>query len=374
MIGLEKLSVRAALALLPLLGACAEQQASEAPADALAVPAFQADASWPATPTDWEWGQVIGIAADSRGHVFTSSRSDISEWDPQGNLVQKWSARGPDGNWQVIHGIFIDHNDFLWTNARESHLTLKFTKDGKHLLTIGQLDKTGGSNDTTLMGRPADVWVDPADNEVFVADGYGNRRIIVFDGETGRYLRHWGAYGERPDDEYQRDPASPEPPRQFRTVHGIHGSKDGLLYVADRANNRIQVFRQNGEFVQEKILRPLCAPEGQPEVAGCAREAAFSLGFSPDAAQTYLYVADGGSHKIVVLRRADLEKVAEYGGPGTGVGEMGRPHNLTVDPQGNIYIAEAAGPWIKLPAGDSVQAGFRAQKFSLVGANPPAAR
>jgi sugar lactone lactonase YvrE len=365
-----KISVRAALVLVPLLAACGDApEAAEAPATP-PVPVFQGAANWPVLPADWEWGQVIGIAADSRGHVFTSSRSEIAEWDPQGNLVQKWSASGPEGNWQVIHGIFIDHNDFLWTNARESNLTLKFTRDGEHLLTIGQFDKTGGSNDTTLMGRPADIWVDPGNNEVFVADGYGNRRIIVFDGETGKYLRHWGAYGERPDDEYERDPASPEPSRQFRTVHGIQGSKDGLLYAADRGNNRIQVFRKNGEFVQEKVLRPMCAPEGAPEVPGCAREAAFSVGFSPDAAQTYLYVADGGSHKIVVLRRADLEKVAEYGGPGTGVGEMGRPHNLTVDPQGNIYVAEAAGPWIKLPAGDSVQAGFRAQKFA-VGAGTP---
>jgi DNA-binding beta-propeller fold protein YncE len=371
MIGLEKLSAHVAMLLLPILGACGTEEAGEVPpgeAAAMPVPAFQADANWPAVPADWEWGQVIGIAADSRGHVWTSSRSEIAEWDAQGNLVQKWSARGPDGTWQVIHGMFIDHNDFVWTNARESNLTLKFTRDGKHVMSIGRLDETGGSNDTTLMGRPAEIWVDPADNEVFIADGYANRRVIVFDGETGRYLRHWGAYGERPDDEVERDPASQEPPRQLRTPHGIAGSKDGLIYVADRGNNRIQVFRQNGEFVQEKVLRPLCAPAGQPAVPGCGREAAFSVGFSPDTTQTYLYVADGGSHVIVVLRRSDLEKVAEYGAPGTGVGQMGRPHNITVDPQGNIFIAEAAGPWIRLPAGDSVQAGFRAQKFTLSGA------
>jgi len=363
-----------ALALLPLLGACAadEPEASEAPATAAAPapPIFEGDPAWPNVPADHEWGQVIGIAADSRGHVWTSSRSQIQEWDPQGNLVQSWDASGPDGNWRVIHGLFIDHNDFVWTNARESNLTLKFTREGQHVLTIGRLDETGGSNDTSLMGRPAEIWVDPADNEVFVADGYGNRRVIVFNGETGEYLRHWGAYGEVPDDEYERDLTSPEPSRQLRTPHGIVGSRDGLIYVADRANNRIQVFRQSGEFVTEKVLRPLCAPEGQPAVPGCAREAAFSLGFSPDAEQTWLYVADGGSHVIVVLRRSDLEKVAEFAGPGTGVGQLGRPHNLAVDPQGNIFVAEAAGPWIHTAAGDSVQAGFRAQKFAVGGIQP----
>jgi len=354
--------------VLPVLvSGCAAPATDETSAAvAAAVPTFAADASWPVLPEDFTWGQVIGIAADSRGHVWTSSRSVIAEWDGEGNLVQSWDARGPDGDWSVIHGLFVDHNDFVWTNARESNLTLKFTRDGRHLMTIGRMGETGGSNDTELMGRPAEIWVDPVDNEVFVADGYGNRRVIVFDGETGAYLRHWGAYGERPDDDDRPEPGSTAAPRQFRTPHGIVGSRDGLVYVADRANNRIQVFQQSGAFVTEKILRTPCGGRGAPPVPGCAREAAFSLGFSPDEAQTWLYVADGGSHVIVVLRRSDLEKVDELGGPGTGVGQLGRPHNLTVDPSGNIYVAEAAGPWIVDPAtGDSVQAGFRAQKFAV---------
>ena len=360
----QKLTPAIAVALLLTVAACG---GPEAAVDVASAPTFQADPNWPVLPDDFEWGQVIGIAADSRGHVWTSSRSQIAEWDPDGNMVRTWNASGPEGNWSVIHGMFIDHNDFLWTNARESNLTLKFTLDGEHVMTIGRLDETGGSNDPTLMGRPSEIWVDPADNEVFVADGYGNRRVVVFDGETGEYLRHWGAYGEMPDDDYEPDPASAEPSQQFRTPHGIAGSRDGLIYLADRANNRIQVFEQDGTYVMEKILRPRCAGPGMPEVAGCAPSAAFSVGFSPDEAQTYLYVADGGSHVIVVLRRSDLEKVDEFGSPGTGTGQLGRPHNLTVDPQGNIFVAEAAGPWIMAAPGDSIQAGFRAQKFNVVG-------
>ena len=349
--------------LLLMIGGCAAPDANEME---VALPSFETDVSWPILPPDFEWGQVIGIATDSRGHIWTSSRSEIAEWDRNGTLVQSWSASGPEGNWSVVHGLFIDHNDFVWTNARESNLTLKFSRDGQHLMTIGRFDETGGSNDTELMGRPAEIWVDPDDNEVFVADGYANRRVIVFDGETGEYLRHWGAYGERPDDAYRPDPTAVELSRQFRTPHGISGSRDGLIYVADRANNRIQVFRQDGTFVTEKILRERCAPEDQPEVPECGREAAFSVGFSSDDAQTYLYVADGGSHVIVVLRRSDLEKVDEFGGPGTGPGLLGRPHNLAVDLDGNLFVAEAAGPWIVDTArGDSVQAGFRPQKFTL---------
>jgi DNA-binding beta-propeller fold protein YncE len=349
------------------------------------VPAFKSDPDFFKLPADFKWGQVIGIFADSKGHVWTSSSGRISEWDPQGKRVQSWDARGPDGKWSTIHGLFVDHNGFVWTNARESNLTVKFSRDGKPLLIIGKFDQTGGSNDTTLMGRPSEIWVDPADNEVFVADGYGNRRIIVFDGASGKYLRHWGAYGKRPEDPppqkgggdgggggaaQANEPVPAAPPPQFRTPHGIAGSRDGLIYLSDRANNRIQVFRQNGEFVREKILRPRC---GAQEKAAwtpkrpCGNEATFSVGFSPDAAQTYIYSADGGSHVITILRRSDMEIVGEFGGSGVAPGQLGRPHNLTVDPQGNIFVAEAAGLEVKHPTtGATVQAGFRAQKFALV--------
>jgi DNA-binding beta-propeller fold protein YncE len=424
--------VFAALLVVVSGGASAQQ-----PVPALqGTPQFQADRSWPQLPADWRWGQVIGIFADSRGHVWTSSSSRITEWDAQGKLVQSFDARGPNGNWSTIHGMFVDHNGFVWTNARESNLTIKFTRNGQVAMTIGRYNETGGSNDTTLMGRPSEIWVDPADNEVFIADGYGNRRIIVFDGTTGKYLRHWGAYGRRPEDPPARgggggrgggaragggggragadsagrggrgagantgraggraaptggpvsqavsggrgsptnpdtSAAAPSPPAQFAVPHGIVGSRDGLIYLADRANNRIQVFRQNGEFVREKILRPRCGSQQRASWTPqrpCGIEATFSLGFSHDVPQTYLYSADGGSHVITILRRSDLEVVGEFGGPGVGSGQLGRPHNLTVDPAGNIYVAEAAGPVVIDPATrDSVAAGFRAQKFSFMG-------
>jgi DNA-binding beta-propeller fold protein YncE len=398
-------------------GAHAQTKPAQPVAALTGVPMFQADPKWPVLPADWTWGQVIGIFADSRGHVWTSSRSRISEWDPQGKLVQSWDARGPDGNWSTIHGMFVDHNGFVWTNARESNLTVKFTRTGQVVLVIGKYNETGGSNDTSLMGRPSEIWVDPADNEVFIADGYGNRRIIVFDGATGKYLRHWGAYGKRPEDPPARpggagggggaapaggrgaqgarggagggapagaagaanaasDAGLPPaaPPQQFRVPHGIVGSRDGLIYLADRANNRIQVFRQNGEFVRERILRPHCGAEEKATWVPkrpCGNEAAFSIGFSHDGPQTYMYIADGGSHFVTVVRRSDLEVVSEFGGPGVGPGQLGRPHNLTVDPSGNIFVAEAAGPTVKHPTtGADVEAGYRAQKFTFTGTKP----
>ena len=405
----------AILALAVLAGGAFAQQ-PPAPATLDGVPMFKPDPKWPILPVDWKWGQVIGIFADSRGHVWLSTSSRISEWDSKGNLVQQWDARGPDGNWSTIHGMFVDHNGFVWTNARESNLTVKFTRTGQVALVIGKYNETGGSNDTTLMGRPSEIWVDPADNEVFVADGYGNRRIIVFDGATGKYLRHWGAYGKRPEDPAGRrgggggggaaagaaggasagagaargggagagaaaagggqaaQAVPAQPPQQFSVPHGIAGSRDGLIYLADRANNRIQVFQQNGEYVTEKILRPRCGAQEQATWTPkrpCGNEAAFSVGFSHDTAQSYLYVADGGSHFITVLRRRDLEIVDEFGGSGVASGQLGRPHNLSVDPWGNIYVAEAQGLEVTHPeTGATVRAGFRAQKFIFVGTRP----
>jgi DNA-binding beta-propeller fold protein YncE len=377
------------LAILSAVGIPGAQERTAPPVPALnGTPIFRVDPSWPTTPADWTWGQVIGIFADARGHVWTSSRSRISEWDPQGKLLQSWDARGPNGNWSTIHGLFVDHHGFVWTNARESHLTVKFTRTGQVAMVIGKYNETGGNNDPTLMGRPSEIWVDPGDNEVFVADGYGNRRIVVFDGATGKYLRHWGAYGEPPVDPPKPPPGAPDPgappvsptaaepapPAQFRIPHGIVGSRDGLIYLADRGNNRVQVFRQHGEFVREKILRPLCGAQEKATWVPkrpCGVEAAFSLGFSHDAPQTYLYVADGGTHVITVLRRSDLEVVDEFAGPGVGPGQLGRPHNLTVDPAGNIFVAEAAGPKVKHPTtGAEVNAGSRAQKFTFKGTAP----
>jgi hypothetical protein len=418
--------------LTALAGMASAQRAAPPPVAALTgVPTFEPDPAWPKLPADWRWGQVIGIFADARGHVWTSSSNRIQEWDQQGTLVQSWDARGPNGNWSTIHGMFVDHNGFVWTNARESNLTVKFTRTGQVAMTIGRYNETGGSNDTTLMGRPAEIWVDPTDNEVFIADGYGNRRVIVFDGATGKYLRHWGAYGRRPEDPAGRGrggagraggdsagrggrggrvggdtagrggrgggarggggnqplapgrgspsnpdttPAASAPPPQFSVPHGITGSRDGLIYLADRANNRIQVFRRNGEFVREKILRPRCGSQERASWTPrrpCGIEATFSLGFSHDVSQTYLYSADGGTHVITILRRSDLEVVGEFGGPGVAPGQLGRPHNLSVDPWGNIYVAEAAGPAVRHPvSGDTVAAGFRAQKFRFTGTRP----
>ena len=199
---------------------------------------------------------------------------------------------------------------------------------------------------SSLLGGPAGIWVDPGTNEVFIADGYGNRRVVVYDGDTGEYLRHWGAYGNTPNDDYSyawgSETHASAPPEEFATVHGLAGSNDGHIYVADRRGNRIQVFTQAGEYVTEKIIAPRTLSSGS----------AFVIVLSPDADQEWLYLADGTNHKVWVLRRSDLEVVGEFGRGGRQVGQFLRPHGMGIDSQGNLYVGEAS-------------TGRRVQKFSV---------
>jgi hypothetical protein len=225
------------------------------------APRFVVDPSWPKDmPNNWIFGSITGVFVDAKEQIWvthlpeTLTEEETSEtqtppiatccrsaptvvvFDQAGTVVNSWGD--PTQDIAVYprnpHGIFVDHKDNVWIGTYMHHRVQKFTRDGKHLMTIGTYDKTGGSNDTTLLGGPAGIWVDPKTNEAFIADGYRNRRVIVFDGDTGKYLRHWGAYGEKPDDT-QKPANNPDVPnRQFSTVHGITGSNDGFIYVADR--------------------------------------------------------------------------------------------------------------------------------------------
>ena len=336
------------------------------------IPMFQVDPSWPKEmPNLWILGSVTSVFVDSKNHVWithlpetltpeeTSAVQDppigeccvpapvVIEFDADGNVVQGWgdpSTQDVSEFPRNAHGLFIDHNDHVWIGTFRHHRVMKFTRSGQLLMTIGEYDNNRGSNDTNFLGGPAGIWVDPEDNEVFIADGYRNRRVVVYDGDTGDYLRHWGAYGEVPDDSYSYAQEGPEgsPPRQFSTVHGVVGANDGLIYVADRRGNRIQVFQQNGEFVMEKIIAPETLASGS----------AFDIALSPDDNQEWLYLADGTNHKVWILHREDLEIVGQFGRGGRQVGQFLRPHGMGIDSHGNLYVGEAS-------------TGRRVQKFTV---------
>ncbi len=332
------------------------------------VPRFQVDPLWPKPlPNKWVMGSVVGVSVDSKDRVWIVHRPSslvdnekaaalkppladccfpappILAFDQAGNLVQSWGGPGAGYDWPGSeHGIYVDYKDNVWigsNGAKDTH-ALKFTQAGRFLLQIGKAGTSGGSNDTQNLNKPTTMTVDPAANEVYVADGYGNRRVIVFDADSGQYKRHWGAYGKRPDDSDAYNNAGAvvgkdyDPNRlaqQFgRAVHGVAISKEGLVYVSDRVNNRIQVFRKDGTFVKEGFINRRTLGFGS----------AFESAFSVDAEQRFLYNVDGMSQKVDILRRDTLEILTSFGQGGRYPGQFFSVHSVATDSRGNIYTGE----------------------------------
>jgi DNA-binding beta-propeller fold protein YncE len=327
--------------------------AAQAPR-AASAPAFEVDRDWPQPlPNNWMLGPVSGIGIDSQDHVVLVQRNEsdsikkaggvpappVVELDPSGKLVRAWGGPGPGYQWMAqVHGLTIDHKDRVWISGNgdpDAHL-LVFSRAGQLIRQIGAPGTRLGSNDTTSVGAATQMRFDPERSEVFVSDGEQNRnhRVVVFDSETGAYKRHWGAYGGRPDDGAvvaKFDPAGP-PPRQFGSaVHCLRIARDGLVYVCDRSNNRFQVFRKDGTFVQEVFVARDTSGAGS----------VWDIEFSPD--QAFIYVADGTNQKVWILRRDGYEVVGSFGGPGTGPGQFATSiHDMMVDSHGNLYTGEAA--------------------------------
>ena len=333
----------------------------------------EVDPHWPMLPADWLIGEVSGIAVDMNDHIWLVHRPrslnadeaglaqdpplsqccnpapPVLKFDADGNLLDSWGdANGYQGEgyeWPASeHGIFVDHMGYVWLagNGPDDHQVLKFSGDGTFVMQIGQAGRTEGSNSTEFLGRPADMEVDPETNELYIADGYLNKRVIVFDAETGEYQRHWGAYGNEPSDE-DTGPFVPgsEPIQQFRTpVHAVRIARDGMVYVADRVNNRIQVFHKDGTYVTEMIV------EGNSLGNGST----WDLELSPDSEQADLYNADGQNQRIHIINRAAMEIEGYFGRRGRYAGQFHWVHNVAVDSDGNFYTAE-------------VNQGRRAQKF-----------
>ena len=320
---------------------------------------FQYDPTWPKPlPDNWTLGNVVGVAVDARDHVWIVHRPGsltaqeagadadpplaeccrpappVIEFNQEGDVVQAWGGPGEGYRWpDSEHGIFIDHLDNVWlggSGGEDAHI-LKFTRSGDFLLQIGAHGEGRGSNDTANFGQPAEIDVDPETNEVYIADGYGNRRVAVFDADTGEYRRHWGGYGNTPtDDAYSYDPDAPLSQQFGRPVHCATLAADGMLYVCDRVNDRIQVFERDGTYVDEVIIAPRTRGFGS----------AFDIDFSPDAGQEFLYNIDGMNQKVWIVRRADLSIAGSFGFGGHMAGGFTAAHSLAVDSQGSIYVGE----------------------------------
>ena len=344
------------------------------PDTAAVAPAFEVDPAWPKPlPNGWLIGQASGVAVDAQDHVWVLQRPrtltddekaasldpprtkccrpapPVLEFAQDGTLLRSWGGAGAGYDWpENEHGIQVDPKGFVWIagNGPNDGQLLKFTADGRFVLQIGKPGPQTNSNDLTRLGRPANVDFDGQAGEVYVADGYFNHRIIVFDMETGAYKRHWGAYGKPPTDEAlpPYDPAA-APARQFSNpVHCVKIARDGLVYVCDRANDRIQVFRKDGSFVKEFFV----------ETATRANGSVWEVALWPDADQTYLINADGANNEVRTLLRETGRIVGAFGRSGRMAGEFHWVHNLAVDSHGTVFTTE-------------VDTGKRAQKFLLRG-------
>ena len=397
-------AVGASIAAVLLLASCTPSPNSGSqPEDANAVtaPVFEVDPLWPKPlPNHWLLGTVIGVDVDDEDNVWIVHRGsslDAKEvyatWDPpasyccfpappvlvfsqSGELVQHWGGPGEGYDWPASnHGIDVDHKGNVWIggNGRgrsraeaalphdesamgegrvHDSMVLKFTRDGKFLMQLGKPFMGEGSHDLKNFKLPAKTLVDPKTNELYVADGYGNRRVIVLDADSGEYKRHWGAYGNEPDDTQLPAYKPGDKPDQFRTpVHGIALSEDGLVYVCDRTNDRVQVFKTDGTYVNETWIEPETLGDGST----------FDVALSRDAEQKYLYVADGANQRIHVLDRQSLEILTSFGDGGRQPGQFYAVHSIATDSAGNIYTTETYH-------------GRRVQRFVYKGEAPVAKR
>lgn len=361
--------------LIAVVGVLSAACASPQPQQPLAVPTFQVDPAWPTIPNNWQFGQVASVAVDEQDHVWVLQRPGtlgpeeqgraappLLEFDETGRFVQAWGGPGQGYEWPSSeHGVFVDQSGYVWIggNGENDHQILKFTKAGQFVMQIGRAGQSQGNDDTQNLNRPADMFVHPATNELFVADGYGNRRVIVFDADTGSFKRMWGAFGDAPSDDAP-DPALPDADErgasQFvQPVHAARVSGDGLVYVSDRGGKRVQVFTLDGTYVSQVFIGRECtAPD-----CGNGTTAA-STAFSTDPEQRFLYVGNRSQAKVMVFDRKTMELLDTFGTWGSAPGEFGTLHHMAADSKGNLYVTEVT------PLSPENR---RLQKFTFLGTN-----
>ena len=324
------------------------------------VPTFRADPDWPSVPTQWRLGDVSSVAIDADDNAWILHRPrtlsaeeapmaapPVLGFDPDGNFLTAWGGDGDGYEWpQREHGIHIDYQGHAWFGGNNcpgrvaglepvaDDQLLKFTLDGEFVAQFGRSNASRGNSDRVNFHEPADAQVHAPTNELFVADGYGNHRVIVIDADTGEFKRMWGAFGDEPVDadncphiSLSAVPDGPGPD-QLSVVHALRVSNDGIVYVADRENRRVQVFTIEGEYIDQIIWHD----------APFARNVALS----PDPEQQFLYV--GGGPGIRVYDRRSLDYLTTIEGDGV----IGAGHHIETDSVGNLYIAATGSGYQRL--------------------------
>jgi DNA-binding beta-propeller fold protein YncE len=366
------------------------------------VPVFEVDKTWPQLPNNWMLGNVSKIAVDRHDNVWLIHRPrtvaadktpapPVVELDPNGKFLQAWGGDASGYDWpDAEHNVFVDYKDNVWISGsspsgqsktqRSDDMILKFDNKGKFLLEIGGRSTSMGSKDPKSVNKPGDLFVSAKTNELYVADGYGNRRVIVFDADTGKFKRMWGAFGKPPEDDATSggrgasggplasadaaegrggaaagagggrgaapalDTEGEGSPMFASPVHGVTVSNDDIVYVVDRSNRRVQLFSPDGKYLKQLFVNR----------AGPSGGSASGLAFSPDKDQQFLYVSDYGNSHIVIVDRKKLQILYQFGKRGAEPGNFQGIHHIAVDSKGNLYAAEVAP-------------GARAQKFNFKG-------
>jgi hypothetical protein len=387
--GAVALAVAAALSLSTSLTLADTKKAPK-------LPTFAVDGSWPkmplpsagdfgtplvlststGKPKPWSTGEVAGTCIDSQDHVFIVNRGNlvnspetldsvpaapVIEFDVAGNVVNAWGDRNvlPNG----IHGCFIDYQDNVWIAGNGDGIVQKYPHNGSHLplLQIGTrgvcdnppantCGNSGGNPlanmSKTLLNEPANMYIDPNPDPVthqvgsiYIADGYGNHRVVVFSA-TGTWLRQWGGVAGTVNH-------VTDSPGLFASGDGGHPhcvtiGNDSLVYVCDRADDRIQVFTKTG--VLQRIIAVVPGTGVTLGIGGVAglgtAGSAWDLVFSNDAAQTFMFEADGGNEILHIMDRVLGSILTEFGTPGLQAGQFTFLHSVALDSKGNLYTGE----------------------------------
>lgn len=341
------------------------------------VPVYNVDASWPKElPHNWIIGHVEQVVPDKDGHIwvldFTGSlppddlglaqkpplsqcciaAPEVLEFDRAGNVMRGWGGKGYIPDWpEAVHAFWVDKKGNVWVagNHAPDRAILKFSSDGKLLLEIGHPTKSKGkassatpdNQSTTELGAPGSLYVDDEANELYVGDGYINKRVLVFDATTGAFKRGWGAYGiplseisnEKQavyDEKKPYDPSAP-PSKDWRgPVVGVTISNDGIVYVCDRTSDRIQLFTKQGKFLKEFFVAKQSLGEGTT----------MTIAFSPDVHQKYMYVGDGTNNVVWVLDRQTGKVLSSFGHRGHNAGQFDYLDSIAIDSRGDLYTGE----------------------------------
>lgn len=333
------------------------------PALAQTAPKFAIEPGWPKDlPKDWITGQLGGVCTGEQDHIYVVNRRNITDeeketsisapsiikFDINGNVVGSWGDQTTVPG--SIHGCFVDNDKNVYVAGNADAMVQKYAPDGKLLLQIGTRGKfdsvdgtrRGAGNNTAKdqLHMPSAVAVDPGNGDIYISDGYGNRRVAVFD-KAGKFLRQWGRQAT------EQETQNNVPGVFAQVVHCIAMSNAGLIYVCDRQGNRVQVFQKDGTFVRN-ILIPNKSGK-LPDKRGTA----WWVAFSPDREQKFLYMMNGGTEEVHILDHASGKILSSFGRPGHQIGNFTHGHTIAVDSKGSIYVAET--DW-----------GRRIQKFKIV--------